>query len=275
MKKSMEIDDRSGVWGVKVLQGILDLAGNLEVNGLVREIDAKLTLLIDHIENGSIFDDNPFSSFVIKKRPNWERGPDECRRREIVEECRRHILEMAPSLVLDGLSELLDRSIKESLVAFVVEMTVRRVWIISKPGKNGKRISAKTMCGDYAAGLAKSKAKRIVEGCEMTRAKKCLVASQRYEFYYSIIKGLRKGYFSTQSGKLRRTTPDWIPWEEKRQQVKREYPELEAVLDKVPVVKHFTPRELALEVVAKQLDTTIDYAETLLSEGNRVRKCGG
>ncbi|HXM46901.1 MAG TPA: hypothetical protein VN956_03460 [Pyrinomonadaceae bacterium] len=271
----MEIDDRSGVWGVKVRQGILELAGALEVNGLVREIDAKLALLIDHIENGSIFDDNPLSSFVIKKRPNWERGPDECRRREIVEECRRHILEMAPSLVMDGLRELLGRGIKESLVAFVVEMTGHKAWVISKRGKKGKRISAKTMCGNYAAGLAKSKAKQIVEGCEVTRAKKRVIASQRYQLYYGIIKGLRKDYFSTQSGKLRRTTPDWIPWKEKRLEVKGQYPELEAVLDKVPVFKHFTPRELALEVVAKQLDATIAYAENLISEGNQVLKCGG
>src|SRR5258707_5581974 len=135
MKKSIEIDNRSGVWGFKVLQGILKLDGDLDVNGLVGEIDAKLTLLIDHIENGGIFDDNPLSSFVIEVPPNGEHGLDESRRREIREECRRHILETAPSLVLGSLSELLDRSIKESLVAFVVEMRARKVWIISKRGK--------------------------------------------------------------------------------------------------------------------------------------------
>lgn len=253
------------VVGSKAKEGTMEGFGNLDLDRVVNEIDHRLRLLVNQIESDVTFEGGPFSNFVIKRHPKWQSHGGDARDRKLIDEYRREVLEAAPALALENLNEMPTRLVSESMIAFVLRMVAKRVWIISK---RGRRISGREMYGDYAAAIAKSKADEIRDRCTLAPVKRCNKAALLYEVYFKILKELRRVYFSSQSDKIRRSTPGLQSWKEKKAEVKAQFPELATVLD---IVGEETsrPRDLALDVVAERLETTVSYAERLVSEGNR------
>jgi hypothetical protein len=259
-------DDSSRRPGHETANEVVDSRDCARVRSFFSKIDLDLTRLIDHVENGIPFKDNPLAQFGIKKHRRREDIAEYCFN-ELVEKTRRQTLDSVPLWISDKLRELEEDAVTEGLMHFVVGMWSLNLWEISL---EGKRISATKMWIDYAATVAQSKAIEAVQAYSGRGEKKALTAARLYETYHTLIRELRRLYFSSQSRKRRLVADDWTPWKEKKLQIETEYPDLVGIMDRIPFKQYGRSGELALEIIADRFGVSVGQAQRLVTEGNKL-----
>jgi len=204
----------------------------------------------------------PLSRTKIRMNPKWLMcAPD--RSYELENSFIQEALSQSLPLMLARMQALPWRALIEATISVVLDMEENEIIIIEGSRAEIWNAHAEALTNKLLRELCIKTANRTRHWNKSMRRK----ALRLFEDTMRILGELKRTYFGSRSGQIRRKTPNLRSWKE----AKAEHPQLKAILDKLP---GYNPRELAVTHVGDCLGSaskTYTYQQIKIARAERRR----